>query len=409
MKVLGLGTYPILLPVHGGQRRVSQIANYYRLNDIEYRYASVYSSTSYSPEKVTEGDYPYASIGGIYSEIPFIDDLGSGVFAASQDGAYRHFRTLIQGYQPDVIQFEQPWMWPLIRKLRDEGVCLNTALIYSSQNFEPPLKRQILESVGVDRDRVALAERMILDLEAELTGEADLLICVSKADAAAYKALNPRCTPLVVRNGAERPSETKRPPYGELMKANSYLYYVGSAYPPNIQGFERFILNSTLYGFPPEKLFAVCGGASEAIYGSSLYGPHAEGHGDRVHFFTGPSDAELAWLRENSKGILLPIANGGGSNLKTAEAIASGKWVITTDVALRSFEDYQTEPGILVARTPRDFQQAMLDVIYGKPLKLTAKQVRKREALLWDRLLADSGLAGRVLALGPVLDGKGAA
>ena len=58
MKVLSLGTYPIRLPVHGGQRRTTQIGLCYERAGIQYLYASVYSATTYSPEKVTERDYP---------------------------------------------------------------------------------------------------------------------------------------------------------------------------------------------------------------------------------------------------------------------------------------------------------------------------------------------------------------
>ena len=400
MKILGLSTYPIRLPVHGGQRRTAQISLGYARHGIQYLYASVYSPLSYSPNKVTERDYPYSSIGGIYSEVPFIDDMGSGVFAATQSGPYAHFRRLIETYQPEAIQLEQPFMWPLIRSLRADGVCKDIPLIYSSQNFESPLKRAILEGVGVDRKQVRRVEQMVLDLEAELVEEADLLVCVSTADEQAYRLLNPGCDPLVVRNGSERPGKSVRPPNGSYFKPEEYLYFVGSAYPPNTQGFEKFVLDGGLYGFPPEKLFAVCGGTSHGIFQSSSYVPHAEGYGDRVHFFPHPSDAELQWLRENAKGVLLPIGSGGGSNLKTAEAITSGKWVVATPVAMRSFESHQADAGVIVAATPREFQQAMLDVVYGKPLRLTERQRSQREGLFWDRVLEDSGLAQRVLALG---------
>ncbi|MBJ7483453.1 hypothetical protein [Brevundimonas sp.] len=399
MKVLSLGTYPIRLPVHGGQRRTTQIGLCYERAGIQYLYASVYSATTYSPEKVTERDYPYSSIGGIYSDVPFIEDMGSGAFAASQSGPYRHFRSLIECFQPDAVQIEQPFMWPLVRKLREEGVLTDTSLIYSSHNFEAPLKRDILEGVGVDRKLVNRVETMVLDIETELAEQADLLFCVSAADAQSYRGLNPACKPLVVRNGSERPGKAKRPPHGAVFKANEYLYFVGSAYPPNIQGFEKYVLSGGLYGFPPEKMFAICGGASDGIYQSGLYQPHAEAYGDRTHFFPHPSDAELSWLRENAKGILLPIGAGGGSNLKTAEALSSGKWVVATSVAMRSFEDHQGDAGVIVASSPREFQQAMLDVVYGKPLSLTAKQRTQREGLFWDRVFDDSGLADRVLSL----------
>ncbi|RZI55123.1 MAG: hypothetical protein EOP94_05475, partial [Zymomonas sp.] len=166
MKILALGTYPTRRPVHGGQRRTWQIGAYYQRHGAEYRYACVHTDT-YGTTDVTAFDYPYASAGGLYSAIPFIDDLGSGVFAASQDGPYRHFRTLVEAYEPDVIQLEQPFMWPLVKRMRTEGVLGKARLVYSSHNFEAPLKRAILEGAGVDRTRVAEVDSLLRTTEQE--------------------------------------------------------------------------------------------------------------------------------------------------------------------------------------------------------------------------------------------------
>lgn len=400
MKVLALGTYPIRQPIHGGQRRTSQIGRHYQAHGITYRHACVYSASHYSGPAVGRDDYPYSSIGGIYGDTPFIEDMGSGAFAATQDGPYAHFRDLVETYQPDVIQIEQPFMWPLARRLRAEGRT-KAKLLYSSHNLEAPLKRDILENAGVERARVALVEDMVQEIETELAEQSDLLVAVSEGEAEAYRRINPALETLVIRNGAEQPQGEKRPKDGARMSAGDYFFFVGSAYPPNIDGYTRFVLGGGLYGFPPKKLFAICGGASDGIYASHAYLPHGEGYGDRVHFFPKPSDDELAWLRSQAKTVLLPIAKGGGSNLKTAEALSSGKWVVTTSMALRSFEDFLSEPGVLVADTPHAFQQAMLDALYGPPLSLTRAQTHKREALFWDRLLDEGGLAERVKALAP--------
>ena len=400
MKILAIGTYPIRRPMHGGQRRTAQLGAFYERQGIEYRHACVFVPAHYSGDAISGDDYPYASPGGVYSEVPFIEDLGSGAFAATQDGPYRHFRDLICAFAPDAIQVEQPFMWPLVRRVLDEGVAPGVKLIYSSHNFEAPLKRNLLEVMGVDRRLVSRTEALINDIERELAERADLLFVVSQTDADAYRVLAPKCDPFVVRNGSERPCGiTVRPPAGEEMKSGDYLLFVGSAYPPNIQGFEKFVLDRGLYGFPPEKLFAVCGGAASGIYTSRFYAPHSEGYADRVHFFPSPSDEELGWLRDGAKGVIVPIGTGGGSNLKTAEALSSGKWVVTTAKAMRSFEDFIGQPGVLTVSAPAEFQQAMLDVVHGKPLYLTETERYRREGLFWDRLLDDSGLGPLVLAL----------
>lgn len=399
MKVLAIGTFPIRLPIHGGQRRSHQIGAYYERAGMTFRYASIYSPAAYSTAAVSEFDYPYAPVGGIYSEIPFIDDLGSGVFAASQDGPYDHFRHIVEEFQPDVIQLDQPFMWPLFDRLQREGYLRGVKLVYSSYNVEAPLKADILENAGIARAKVSLVAAMIDQLEREVVTASDLVIAVSSADAEQYRQMDQDVNAIVIRNGTERSIGSSRPSGGKEMLQGRFLFFVGSAYPPNIEGFAKYVLGPSLYGVPPEKLIAVCGGAADGIYQSAEYLPHAESYGDRVHFFSRLTDDELAWIKGNAKGTILPIATGGGSNLKTAEALSSGKWVVATPMAMRSFEDFMDEPGVLVADTPEAFVRAMLDVLHGEPLVLSASQVRKREALFWDKLLDASGLGKRVMSL----------
>lgn len=399
MKILAFGTYPTRIPVHGGQRRASQIGAYYTANGAEYAYACVYQPRAYSADSVGPNDYPFGALEGLFAKAPFIDDLASGEFAATRPEVYNNFVTLLDTYQPDVVQLEQPFLWPLVRRLIKEGKLQGAKLVYSSHNVEAPLKSDLLESAGVSREINVQVERRIADLENELADSADLIIAVSQSDADAYRAMNGLQRPVIIRNGADRIGHISKPVYGEEMLSEEYMVFVGSAYPPNIDGFCKYVLKFGLYGFPPEKRFAICGGVSEGIYQSSLYAPHQSSYQDRVQFFNCPSDSELSWIRSHAKGFLLPIESGGGSNLKTAEALSSGKWVVTTEKALRSFEDFTSEAGVIVASSPRMFRDAMLEVTYGAPLVLNHRQTALREGLFWDRLMSESGLMERLLSV----------
>jgi hypothetical protein len=396
MKILSLGTYPIAAPVHGGQRRVSNLGRYYRTNRKSFRYASVYMPGAYGGSTVTPDDIAYASPGGMFSEIPFIDDLGSGVFAAQNETPFNHFKRIVEEFQPDVLQLEQPFMWPVVERLKRTGYLDRVALVYSSHNHESPLKRSILENAGIAADKVKRAVSAVEAVEREVVDAADLIVAVSQAEATYYQSLSPRASVLTIRNGTDRPGRSRSPHEGKELPVGEYLVFVGSAYPPNVTGFTNLVLGESLYGMPPKKLLAVCGGAADGIFASHEYLPHASSYGDRVHFFSRPADQELHWIQERSKGTILPITSGGGSNLKTAEALCGGKWVIATPLALRSFEDFENEKGVLVARTSKQFRDAMLDVIYGPPLELSQEQLQKRHALYWDNLLEESGLIAAI-------------
>ncbi|NWE51243.1 glycosyltransferase [Brevundimonas sp. P7753] len=406
MNILSLGTYPIATPIHGGQRRVSNLGRYYKANNTSFRYASVYMPGTYGGSAVTADDIPYASPGGMFSDIPFIDDLGSGVFAAQNEAPLNHFRKIVEDFEPDVIQLDQPFMWPLVDKLQQLGDLSSVTLVYSSHNHEAPLKRSILEAAGVTSDKVKRATSLIEAVERDAVDAADLIVAVSQTEADYYRALGCGAPVLTIRNGTDRPGRSRRPYEGGELPPGEYLVFVGSAYPPNVTGFTNFVLSESLYGLPPTKQLAVCGGAADGIFGSQEYLPHASSYGDRVHFFSRPSDPELHWIQERSKGTILPISSGGGSNLKTAEALCGGKWVIATPVALRSFEDFEKEKGVLVARTPKQFRDAMLDVLHGPQLELTKKQLEKRHTLYWDNLLERSGLIAAIKKAASPMTGK---
>src|SRR4051794_36685524 len=63
------------------------------------------------------------------------------------------------------------------------------------------------------------------------------------------------------------------------------------------------------------------------------------------------SEEHLTGLLAQSDIILLPITSGGGSNLKTAEAILSGKKIVATNFAFCGFEKYARLPNIYIANS----------------------------------------------------------
>ena len=117
MKILAFGTYPTRRPVHGGQRRSAQIGAYYTAKGAEYEYACVYQPRTYSADVVGPNDYPFGAMEGLFAKVPFIDDLASGEFAANRPEVYEHFARLVDTFRPNVVQLEQPFLWPLVRRL----------------------------------------------------------------------------------------------------------------------------------------------------------------------------------------------------------------------------------------------------------------------------------------------------
>lgn len=340
-RILGLGTYPIQKPVHGGQRRVTAVKQFYEGSGITYTYACIYNGDHYRAPDVGPDD---RALFVSHSEIGLahlIGDLMAGRQGATDAATFRHFLDVAERVAPDALQLEQPFMWPLAKRLRQALSGRNLSLIYSSQNVEAPLKQAIMVSSGVPSDSRKKIYAEIEELEAELVREADLIVCVSAVDREHYCKAKSSSNVIVVPNGSDRPAKRAMHRSIDALRTfggRPYLMTVGSAYTPNIDGVCHYVIRNGVFCIPPTKCIAICGGVAAAISDHPEYQRYQAANSRRVELFPDISDSGLAVIKQCCHGVLLPIHSGGGSNLKTAEALTLGKWVIATSMSLRGFE-----------------------------------------------------------------------
>jgi glycosyltransferase involved in cell wall biosynthesis len=387
MKLVALGTYPIRFPIHGGQRRVTAFRNAYVERGYDHHYIALYDPGSYKTADVDPIDIPTDPTYSSFADVPFITDLETGRFFAFNNEAFQALASRITQIQPDFLVLEHPFLWPFVKRYLAESR-QKISVIYSSHNVEGRLKYDILRRTGGVRHAVADRVKTAIDeYEIELCRNAQAVVAVSEEDACFY-ADEAGCGDrvIVIRNGIDYSPQTRTSPEVSGIFDGPYFIFIGSAYPPNIEGFDHFVLKNRLYFLPPRKSLAVCGGASDGVFQLNRYLGHLASYSERVHFFPKIDDDSLNVLKNNAHAFLLPIQTGGGSNLKTAEALVSGQWVITTSVALRSFEEYRDAPGVIVADTPAAFGQAMVDVYHRPPLFLTNDQIAYRRRVTWESL-----------------------
>jgi hypothetical protein len=387
MKVVALGTYPIRFPIHGGQRRVTAFRDAYIERGYDHDYIALYDPGSYKSGDVDLIDIPTDPSYSSFQDVPFITDLDTGRYFAFNNDAFQALASRITQLQPDFIVLEQPFLWPFVKRYQEESH-RTISVIYSSQNVEGPLKYDILRHAGGVRHAVADRVRTAIDeCEIELCRNSKVVVAVSEEDARFY-AKEAGCGEriIVIRNGINYSPRTSASSEVSAIFDGPYFMFVGSAYPPNIEGFDHFVLKNRLYFLPPRKSLAVCGGASDGVFQLNRYLGHLGSYSERVHFFPKVDDDTLTALKNAAHAFLLPIQTGGGSNLKTAEALVSGRWVITTSMALRSFEEYRNAPGVIVADTPAAFGEAMADVYHRPPLILTSDQMVHRRRVTWESL-----------------------
>ena len=383
--VLLLTTYPIVKPRHGGQVRARALVNAYRAAGFSVTHLAV----------VDQGGFPRNALGPLDLEFPtedprwFIDgkpmaattDLRAGTFAAeSTDAFQRALGSLPE--RVDVFHLEQPWLLPFVRRLKREARFARSVIVYGSQNIEAPLREAIFKQSGSPHGPEVVSR--VAALEASACRLADLTLAVSAADQEALKSLGANEV-LLAPNGIDawEPNEALVESWRTNLKARRVALFVGSAHPPNVVGFIR-ALGDSLGLVPPDCKVVVAGGVGPLLAEHYFGGPFDTLNRSRLEITGQLDEHDLAALKTLAAVFLLPIFEGGGSNIKTAEALYSGKSVIATSISLRGYEGYLRLPELTLADTRDDFRDALQRAFTGPQLKAPSAA---RTELLWSARL----------------------
>ena len=401
--VLLLSTYPILEPRHGGQVRLANIAYVYEAANWQVESMAIYEPEGYRAQRQGPRDLhfpvdsPYRQFDG--RNVPLVNDLLTGLYAAADDGGFaavvRHLPT-----QVNVIHVEQPWLWPLAKRIQQLRGFENASLIYGSQNIEAPLKRDILSTYGVADAAQVLAG--IDALERRAACEADVALAVTKSDLATLASWGARHTVLASNGISPWQASPERLAYWRIRLPKApWMLYVASAHPPNFTGFSDCV-GPSLGCFPPDSRLVVAGSVCPHLHQHLAATRWHSLNLSRLELLDTLSDEDLAAVKTLAHAFLLPIPHGGGSNIKTAEALFSGAYVVGSEAAFRGYEDFLDLPEVVVAPSPAVFQTSIRQVL-ARPRASTAPHagaLSRREALRWDRCLASIPAAAAVTLKG---------
>jgi hypothetical protein len=390
--ILIIGTYPIKKPAHGGQKRLDAIYRIYKKNFVNVRYSAVFYQGFYSD--YSSFDIPLSSQSELaVRQSPLTGDMVCGRAIYEDKIVKQKFSDMLLQFKPDIIHIEQPYPYLGLKKLLKE-LDIKPKLIFGSQNIEGPMKAEMLEGYKVEKNTIAHIAQQITDVEIELSQDCDLLVACTRADLEAHKAMG--AVKLVLApNGVDSinaPEAAIKLWEKRFAKhnINRQILFVGSAHPPNWFGFLKMVGKGL--GFVPYDTRIVIAGSVSDIFTSEI-----------------KKDVDIQdatfWLRAFSAGrlsedslsallsladvIMLPITEGGGSNLKTAEAIIANKKVVATSHALRSFEWFRDFPNVWVADTQKDFQEALVKALDTPAQKRNAKQESQAEQVLWEHCMAE--------------------
>jgi glycosyltransferase involved in cell wall biosynthesis len=362
-RIAQISIYPTLSPVHGGQIRAHHTASALEAAGYEVIRLPFYCSGHYSDRR----EEPVVDLTtGInkrrYPKIGEVIDLTLSELVATDSDYFAQFAATLEAARPDIVMLEEPWLWPAVRRWL-AGRANPPFVIFNSHNVEMHAKASILAGTDYEESSRIVAE--LESLERELVSRAAGVTVTTEGDAAIFRAWTDN--PIVVaRNGtAARSVSHLHGVLPEPLKPRQhYLLFVGSAHPPNAAGFLTMAMPS-LPRLRSNERIVLAGGVCELIASRlAERGPNPLVR-DRMVFLGQVSGLALDCLICNASGILLPITYGGGSNLKTAEALSSGLPIVGTTIAFRGFEEYRKLPQVTIADTPEEFALAVQHTLHS--------------------------------------------
>lgn len=390
------GTYPISNPQHGGQKRVHAIYDMYSKEpSFTVKYCAIFFPLHYKDSSSDDIEIPrkYSSM---MAENPLTGDVIIGRLTKDDETLKSRIISTITSFKPDIIEFEHPFLFigmeRILNKLGFDG-----KIIYSSHNIEYHMKQEMLENESYDAVETQKITEEIKKAETALIRRADLIYAVSESDIDALVEMGGNKNHIVLaRNGIEK----QTPDTANMTFWENYLskhgikkvaVFVGSAHPPNWTGFSTMIGSAVGFLSSDERIL-LAGSIGDYFKNNYKFKTTTDEivFWKRVIAIGRLPENRLTALINRANCLILPIIEGGGSNLKTAEALLSGKPVVGTTHAFRAFESYLNYPTIKISNDPHQFRMFIKESLNNDQPKLNEKQVNDLDKVTWEHCLRNA-------------------
>ena len=383
--VVTLSTYAPS-PLYGGPARLYWLRQV--LEQQGFDTASIVANTLPDAGQITDADLRLRPVvPDRFSHHPLYEDVMVGQRAAGQPDLVERLRNFLVQRRPHIVWLEQPWLLPL---LDAAGLPPGATLVYSSQNVEYRLK-MVLE--GLQSGDAQLPNSALIDAvkraESEAISRAAVVFSICEAD---------RCVMLnefgkdsvVLPNGSSIGNSQANPHsrFASLLSLPGIRIFgfAASSYLPNQAGLAA-IADPSLAFLPPTARIALAGSLSDAVSNHPSIARHWAVNGHRLERLGFLSPADFVQFSLHVPCTIVPIFHGGGSNLKTADALASGTAVIATTNSLVGYESVVAEEptNVTVVNGAHEFRCAMLDALRSpaQPRRPT----QRAKALSWETRL----------------------
>lgn len=386
MRILQLTNYPTGNPMHGGQLRAWHIANELRRNGHVVKSVAAYVRGHYQPDSADDIEFgPESTFWD--PELHFIADYLTGIWAAEDETALSTLTETARVFGAEVIVSEHPWLMAAARKIA--AVMPGVKLVYSSHNVEFRLKRGILLKSPVAEKMQEKIVKEIEEIEREAVACADLVVACTNLDSDYYKKYFSGSKVVVAGNGVEPFTCAQgRVEAWRRFVGRPFPVFVSSAHMPNATGFWDMMAPGLTFLRPEERVLVV-GGVSDLIMQIKGFDEYQLLNKTRLELIGRVEKSELQAIVSAAHVVLLPIVEGEGSNLKTAEALESGCSIVATTKALRGFEQASDLSHVHVADEPTAFRKKVREIL-DTPLYMGGTPQAVRSQFYWEHLLSNA-------------------
>jgi hypothetical protein len=298
---------------------------------------------------------------GVY-RLPFAGDIEfSKILINKIQRQEKAIMELIQSVSTfNMIIVDNCYVSPIV--LEAKKINSSLKLVYISHNQEYKLKTKIARMEKWPTSKAYEYLSSVKEIENQILTESDLIFACSEEDLNGHKKMSSGTCIVVPNGGHKRISNGKKADLLQFLGCKKFILYVASGHPPNVHGFLEGI--GTDFGFmKPDTKLVIVGSSVKYILERIINSPFEETflkYGGAIDY---ANDDLLADLYAHSNGVILPIYEGGGTNIKTAEAFLNAKNIITTKYALRGFNtEYWKDRSYSIVKTREDFKHEILNL-----------------------------------------------
>jgi glycosyltransferase involved in cell wall biosynthesis len=247
------------------------------------------------------------------------------------------------GVSPDAVMVNYFWMTPAFQALPAANRSLKIVLTHEVWH------RKVADFK--ERGIPTIYSEVTPDDEAGLLSKAEVIVAISKEDAAELRTLAPKREVLTASKAVRFKTVAGLAEKGRCL-------FVGSGYAANVDGLKWFLAEiwPLILNRAPAAHLHVCGTVSAKI----------EGRFPNVTLLGRLKNLEREY--KEAEVVVIPLRVGAGIKIKTVEALGFGKAIVTTSYGRQGL-DFLNADHLLIADDPQNFAAGVVKLLEKQGLR----------------------------------------